>query len=234
MLNASRKSQAGFSLAELMIGAVIGLLVLSGVIAMYSTTIGASTDNLQAARLYQELRGSLGVMVTDIRRAGYWAGVPGTNNMTVNPFHLGNNDVTVSDVGAAIGGCITYAYDLDKDTAVGDGTGGLTMEQFGFRLNGNAIQMRTSGNVFSCNDGVWQDVTDVNTDITNLSFVMTESCLNVITELVSCPCATGDPCQHIRQVDITVSGRLVNDAQVQQTLTESVRIRNDKYVQVSP
>lgn len=215
-------------------GAVVGLLVLSGVIAMYSTTIGASTDNLEVARLNQELRATLGVMMSDIRRSGYYAGVPGIDDMTNNPFQQGANDLTVDDVGAAADACITYTYDRDRDKAVGDGTGGTTMEQYGFRLNSNAVQLRTGGNAFSCTTGTWLNVTSGVTEVTGLSFTVAETCLNVITEAAGCPCTTDDPCQHIREVDIRITGRLVSDDQVQQTITETVRVRNDKFVASAP
>ena len=34
----------------------------------------------------------------------------------------------------------------------------------------------------------------------------------------------------IRSVDITLTGRLVNDATVTKTLTQHIRIRNDKFI----
>ncbi len=234
MLKAYQKSQAGFSLAELMVGAVVGLLVLSGVIAMYSTTIGASTDNLQVARLNQELRATLGVMMSDIRRSGYYAGVPGVDDMTNNPFQQGASDLAVDDIGGVADACITYTYDRDRDKAVGDGTGGTTMEQYGFRLNSNAVQLRTGGNDFSCTGGTWLNVTSGIVEVTQLDFTVAETCLNVITEAVGCPCTTDDPCQHIREVDITITGRLASDDQVQQTITETIRVRNDKFVAAAP
>ena len=48
------------------------------------------------------------------------------------------------------------------------------------------------------------------------------------------PCASGDPCQYVRDVRITVAGRLTNDAGVSQTVSETVHVRNDRFVATLP
>jgi len=61
---------------------------------------------------------------------------------------------------------------------------------------------------------------------------LNESSINVAD--TSTPCASGDPCQTVRDVRITLSGRLTNDAAVSQTVSETVHVRTDRFVAALP
>ena len=76
--------------------------------------------------------------------------------------------------------CVLFSYDLNEDgnQGIGSGTPGpnqndVNFELFGYRWNDGAIEMRTAGDTHSCNSGTWQDITDDNISVTNLSFNMT-------------------------------------------------------------
>lgn len=128
----------GFTLVELMIGIVVGFIVLAGVIAVYLTVVRGSTDVARDARLNQETRAALNLMVNDIRRAGYWRNAkpfdPAVDDDIVfNPFM--NRDPNtdkpesrgVRDIHIHNGGtCIMLSYDPTFDDG-GD-------EVFGYRL----------------------------------------------------------------------------------------------------
>lgn len=47
-------------------------------------------------------------------------------------------------------------------------------------------------------------------------------------------CVSGAACVYVRRIDITMTGRLASDPNLTQTLSERVRVRNDKYVAVLP
>jgi len=75
--------------------------------------------------------------------------------------------------------CILYSYDLNADGSQGIGTGTADTNQntanfelFGFRWNNGAAEMRTAGNVHSCDTGTWRDLNDNNVNVTNLGFSM--------------------------------------------------------------
>jgi type II secretory pathway component PulJ len=75
--------------------------------------------------------------------------------------------------------CILYSYDLNTDgfQGIGAGTAGANQntanfELFGFRWNNGAAEMRTAGNVHSCNTGTWRDLNDNNVNVSNLGFSM--------------------------------------------------------------
>lgn len=71
MLMGQRGRQIGLTLIELMIGIVVGSIVLGAVIAVYASTIRGSNTALRTARLNQELRSTMDLMVREIRRAGF-------------------------------------------------------------------------------------------------------------------------------------------------------------------
>lgn len=56
----------GFTLIELMVAMVVGLLVAGVAMAMYVSLIRANSTSIQAARLTQALQASLDVMERDL------------------------------------------------------------------------------------------------------------------------------------------------------------------------
>ncbi|WP_417226601.1 hypothetical protein [Amphritea sp.] len=230
-------AQRGSSLVELMISITLGLLVISSILQVYVSMVTASANTINQTRLVEELRTAATVIAQDIRRAGYFGGVPGTDDFTNNPFVSGVNDLSVAQfTGEAANSCVLLSYDLDGDKTVDDGTVTASdMEQFGYRLNASVLQMRTSGNTFACTDMAgWEDLTTPEIEVTSLTFTVNTSCLNINTETVGCPCTSGDPCQYIRDVDMNLSGRLKSHTESSVSLTDTVKIRNDKYTSSAP
>ncbi|MCW8918656.1 MAG: hypothetical protein OQL08_07545 [Gammaproteobacteria bacterium] len=148
------------------------------------------------------------------------------------------------------GSCIVYAYDLNH------GGGVDTNEGFGFRWDGagNAILTRTAHTVVNnCTNGTWESLTDTSSiTITDLTFDLGNSqCLNlsepnkedeasgaavaaaaeVFAERdcynASYPADTGETVVEVRQVTITLSAALADDASVVGSLTQSVQVRNN-------
>ena len=110
----------GFSLIEMMIASLIGLMLLAGITFIFSHTVKANTDILKTTHLHQELRAIMDIMVQDIRRSGYWADAVCTVNASVlspdtaagycggaagqaNPFDM----MAISPDNT----CIMYSYD---------------------------------------------------------------------------------------------------------------------------
>lgn len=170
---------------------------------------------------------------TDMIREGAW--------MIVNPFSASTNDVTIS------GSCITYTYDQDDPvTNPGAGTAAKSgvgdHERFGFRLANGAVEMyRYSSAALSCAAAAesddWYPVTSSNITITALSFSDTNfTCVNLTDNSTNCnPSAagytapdSGDILLWIREIDVTLTGHLATDSSISRTLTESIRLRNDK------
>ena len=195
--------QSGFSLIELMISVVAGLIVVGGVTSVYLSTIKSSAETLRHAKLNQELSALMQVMANDIRRAGIWQGTSvDYENPQNNPFSSPNNTklTVVTSSGTTVdpfntstwptikeGSCILYAYDRPIASALG------TVENtdiLGFKLattnSWGYIQIRSSGVATGtdndlCSTGTWGDLTDPNLiDIDELTFNIGDSaCINV-------------------------------------------------------
>jgi len=64
-----RASQKGFSLIELMISLVVGLIVSGAAVALVAAIGKSNADTVRATRLTQELRATTEVIARDLRRA---------------------------------------------------------------------------------------------------------------------------------------------------------------------
>lgn len=171
MLMSRRHPQGGFTFIELMIGIVVGMIVIAAATTIYVTTVRGSAETLRQIKLNQELRAIMDVMVSDIRRAGYWA-----NTVTGDPSNPVDNIPTLVDPAASTqvdpdnpftvrtqtnadaaspaltgptdinilsgGNCILYTYDASY--RAGNAYTVDTTDFFGFRLSGDAIQMPTA------------------------------------------------------------------------------------------
>ena len=198
------RNQQGLSLVELMVSIVAGLVVIAGVTSVYLSTIVSSSDTLKQSKLNQEMTALMGVMSSDLRRAGIWgnmtANTDNFNNPQNNPFAQNNNTALdifsgttkvlaknmVTNAATYSGGdCILYSYDNDEDGVVD------TTDVLGFRrveIDGvGVVQMRTASatdaahNSCGDTDNSWTDVTDSDVvKITSLRFTLANSvCINV-------------------------------------------------------
>lgn len=192
-----RHGQRGLTIVELLVGMAVGVIVIGGATAIYTSSVRGSNDTLLASKLNQELSAALYVMSADIRRAGFW-GTAINNRADQNPFSQpGATMLTVRDSMAGNvaqpangqGSCITYAYDATY--LPGNALGVVeNTDLFGFRLNAGVVEMRQVGTVdgaqcvggtcTSCTNGTWQEVTDPDLiQITALTFNLANSqCLN--------------------------------------------------------
>jgi prepilin peptidase dependent protein B len=193
MLIMNNRSQKGFSLIELMVSTVVGMIIIAGATNVYITTVVSSSDTLKQSKLNQELSTLMSVMAGDILRAGVTGNLDYVSPQT-NAFNqvdntalevidnvTDNNQVTWANAGTG-GSCIVYTYDANLNGTV-DNT-----DIFGFRLNNGVVEMRQQGDVVnntrhdSCNDAedTWLQVTDGRVvNVTNLTFAFDNSeCIN--------------------------------------------------------
>lgn len=225
------KKQTGFTLIELMIALVLGLIVVSATIGIYITTVKGSTDTINSARLNHDLESIMLLMVNDIRRAGYWGGAKVGVDSSTNPFTIG-----AANIQTTAAGCVLYSYDADSDRTPDNG------EYYGFRLQSGAISIRSSDTAETttdCTGSGWSTFTvPENVNVTKLTFTPAYKCLNVSTALsYNSPCATvatdgnlvtGQKATESRQLNIVLEGELVNDPNVKKTLKGTVKVRNDR------
>jgi type IV pilus assembly protein PilW len=200
----SRRRQQGFTIVELMVSLVVGLLVMGGVLTVYLSTLRSSHITLNASRLNQEMGAILNIMVNDIRRAGYWGdiditapqsnpfgtvdAVTAVNTSAVRVHSTADNGATYLDkseeavLANRSGSCLVYTYDVNSDGVLDP------EEKFGFRWDGQAgdgLMMRISGasgpNTCITNaDNTWHSLSETATiEITALEFSLEDStCVN--------------------------------------------------------
>jgi len=245
--------QRGIVVLDILIGAFVGLIVLGAAIKVYVDNITASSETLKSAKLNQEVNAVLQLISRDVTRAGYYGANPLLDDLSLNPFWNGFNDVHVSNkTGEPNFSCVLYSYDLNKNMAIGVSVGGtpaapfdsspydtVNVEQFGFRQNGNDLEMRQGlapGDTdVTCDNGTW---IKVNSNIVNISsFLVTlnSTCYNLTTfDHIAGNCASGNASQYVRSLDITVAAQLSNDPLATKTASIYSKIRNDKFVALEP
>ena len=216
--------QKGFSLIELMIALVLGLIVVAGTISLYVTSIKSSSVVKNSSQLSQELGGVMTVMTNDIRRAGYWGEAISGSDSRLNIFN-GLNILNAGD-------CILYSYDTDSDGAVD------ANEYYGFKLNAGTVQIRTAGStITNCSDNTdtWVNMLDSGLiNVTTLIFSSANSkCINVTTnEVAVCsalPTPTaGDDIVEVRYIEIQLDGQASADTTIEASITSSVRVKNNR------
>jgi type IV pilus assembly protein PilW len=78
------KSQAGFSLVELMVAIALGLLVVSALLALYININRANNEMAKTNSQIENGRLALQVLQTDVAHAGFWAGfIPQFEDLTL-------------------------------------------------------------------------------------------------------------------------------------------------------
>ena len=108
------RRNAGFSLVELMVGLVAGMVVVGAVLAFTVSSIRANADFVGSARLTQELRSASQYVNSELRRAGYdedamaFLASASTETSEFAPILV---DTTAG------ANCVIYAYDRLPGTA---------------------------------------------------------------------------------------------------------------------
>lgn len=195
----------GFSLVELMVAMVLGLIVGGAVITFIAATLQVNAETLQSTRLNQELRTLSQVLIREIRRARFaqdpiadiGSGCSSSGTCSV---------AAVSNIDTATAGCIVFGY---QGSSFGDhrvirlvesgGKGGILFSRAATPLDCDATGTVISSAVI---------------DITQLSF---KSCTRDVSGV---PVAV-DGC-----IEIELAGRLAegsNDAIKHFRTTTSVR-----------
>lgn len=107
---------AGFSLIELMVAMVIGLVVSGAALALIVSIMKSNADTLKATRLTQELRVTADVISRELRRA---RGVtdPIANIGLEESLMLKACDTIVPAAGDAAASCVRFAYDCSAANA---------------------------------------------------------------------------------------------------------------------
>lgn len=215
-----------------MVGITVGLIVLAGVASFFASYLSSNRQMIQMARLDQEMRSAMDILVRDLKRAGYKRDVhldilnltqDATSRAATMPI-LEQGELLIN------ASTIEFWYDQDSDNVLSTAAG--SSEKHGYRVSGNALQR------WSAADSAWQEVTDSSiTQITGLAITRTYRCIDIdgASGPASCggtpisPASSDDGAYFVTEVALTLSGRLTRDNAITRTLNERVRIRSDIY-----
>ncbi|NVK30148.1 MAG: prepilin-type N-terminal cleavage/methylation domain-containing protein [Gammaproteobacteria bacterium] len=218
--------QKGITLIELMVGMVLGLLVTGIAIQMYISTLGITKQTTETVRLNQELRAIADLIITDVRRAGYWSGATtgSTNPYSIMVSDNGGGGTHLQVFDSPAGGsnnCIVVSYE--------NNTPSPSEHIYGYRVSGAVIQMLTvtsyaSGSYADCGDpagysatGSWVTLSD------SRVFSVSPDSLVFTTNSGGTSWASASS----KSITVAVKGSAAGDPKISRELLDTVRIRNE-------
>lgn len=92
----NKKHSCGFSLVEVMVAMVVGLIIMSGVFALHSATRKTQVKNEEQMDLVADARFAIEMIAFDLRHSGVWGG---TNDYLYIECRYLDPDCTTSSVG---------------------------------------------------------------------------------------------------------------------------------------
>lgn len=217
-----RHCQWGATLVETLLGIAAGTLLLAAILVSVTKLMASSAQELQISRLNIELNNVLSMLTQDIRRAGFW-GQASTNlgaGTNKNPYMAGQTDIMISN------SCLLLAYDTNKDGNLPNVGTENDDERYGYRLKNNAVQARIETGEYTCNssDTGWQNITDPKTLIvTDLQFTANERQTYIHGT------GSNNPSMTVRNVTISITGRLATNANLAKTFTKTVHVYNNRF-----
>ena len=144
----STRTQAGFSLIELMVALLLGLLLMSGIIAVYLESKRGFVQDEAIARVQENGRYALRLLSREIAMAGFFGGVTELDAVS----------------SPAIGDCQTWLLNPDEVIEVyDDADGGETAafnDCFGAAIDGvgtDILAVRRASDAPLIHEGEWED-----------------------------------------------------------------------------
>jgi len=236
-----RRASQGFSLAELMIALAAGLVVSSAVVAFLLSSFKSNGEYVQSTRLTQELRNSMDLITRDLRRAGYdGKSVSYLATGDVSPFSRiqlcnASNNCTLAATAPLT--CVIYSYDRGSNWGQVDVDNG---EVRGIRLSTPTINGRTVGvlEYAVSGGGVKPACNGASPDYTTYPVVCNAgskwcplsdgSRIDISSFAMTRPDITAGKVK-LRDITLTMQGRLAGSSDFTRGVTSSVRVRTDCY-----
>lgn len=201
------KNQRGYTLIELMIGLLVGLIVLSAVIYSFLVTLRSSRDVVNSSLVTNEVALGADIISGELRRAGF------SEDSSLVP----TTDIVLIASGSSIsntGNCVFYVYDID-------GTAGLSTENYrAFRSSNGRLQYANSVSTaivpaacdYSETASPWESLSDNRIFVTDLEFT-----------LVSAAVGSADI---LRVVNFEIGAAVVSDTAWKASSSKAVEVRN--------
>lgn len=241
----SRSAAAGFSLIELMVALVAGLVVVGAVLAFTVSSLSANTAYVKSTRLMQELRNTSDHVAGELKRAGY---DEAAMDYVANPLLTKVSKFAPILVDSTAGkNCIIYAYDRSPGTAGGidvangeirairrettaDGIGVVEVAESTATVTPVCGGDKPDYTQYpaTCNTtSGWCPLSDPRVlDITTftISSAGGTTSSNGLQEINALP---GFNAMQLRELRTTLEGALVSDAEVKRKIQSNIKVRAD-------
>jgi len=223
----SARSQAGFTLMEMMISLALSMVVTSSMVVLMANSVGSTSRIIQMTQLTDQLRNTMSMLTRDIRRANYSANAA---------YCYANSDCGLEDAtkqfadvtfdGNINDGDICFTFGLDRNwngNASEDDAGGFRRVTSG---GVGLIEMWVGDNAPDCtanNDADWVAITDP--DFVDITVFSADDGDSFTASFAGEAGATIT--QRTRQVQVEIEGVLVRDPTITRRIEDVVKLRND-------
>ena len=237
----ARARERGFSLVELMVAMVAGLVVGGAVLAFAIASMKSNADYLVATRLTQDLRSTLDLVTRELRRSGYDEDSLGyistSSGSDFARLLLDDETATAGDFQ-----CVIFAYDRAGGAVVGGAPEPGNGEIRGFRyalreVNGvdtGVVEYAVSADgVTPACDGDAPDYDDYPATCNAGSgwCALSDPTHLVITGFTIRDRRSGVPASapvvQVRELDVSITGDAVGSTDYTRTFASTVRVRSD-------
>lgn len=237
-----RRTQAGLSIVELMVGIAIGLIVVAAATVMVSGQLSENRRLLLETQLQQDLRATADIIVRDLRRTGALPeepvstapGILQTLSAGAPALGTARNVFYGNQIGVqaySLGGTAN-AREVIINYAAADVSATYLPGPYGFKLETNGVlRSRLPGTY-----GGWQDLTDPKVMRVTRFSVDESSPASLSAEVIPCPnlCPGGGtacwPKVVVRELDVVIEAEAASDSSVKRAVAGRVRLRNDEIV----
>lgn len=219
-IGSARALARGFTLIEMMVAVVVGLIVTAAATSLVVAINQANSETIQSTRLNQELRTITAVIADDLKRSRR-LNDPVAVILQGSAAAAGTFDTIATPTYTPANGCITYGYQGALGAAANDYTNHYS-----------AIRLTTTNGVGSVALATGTAAVDCTTGGTTIN----SSQVNITGLTFNCIGGTGaDSCTHAQEVDVAVSGQLqtanrisyfFRQDPVTRTITQPVFIRS--------
>lgn len=212
------RRHAGFSLVELMVSMVAGLLLVAAVTTLFATILRANGTAMKVSRLNQEVQAITDMMARDIERAGYDASAATSTRLASgalpSPFYFDASTDLMDETatGSNIYRCIRISYDDNENGVLNNSTSSsLETRLYSYSSTDKGVKLATGASP-TCNSGSLIS-TDNTIEITQLTY-----------RLLSSSQVSG-----ARAIQLNISGRYKDNTELTLNLQRDIKLRNDGY-----
>lgn len=217
-----RKLNGGFSVVEMLVSLVAGLVVVAGASSLFTTVMVSGNTTLLLSRLNQDVQGITDIMVRDIQRAGYHPsaaaelafGVP--TSAASSPKYVFS---TLADLHTSSGGtqpdCIRIKY-WDPDPPSGTGA---VVRVYSYDKANKELKVATDYNE--------PTMVALNTLCGTGNKLISEQ--EVLIDSLSFALVSGASASGMRAIELAISASHASRPALTMSLRRRIKLRNDGY-----